>query len=319
MKSSSIYAVLFTFLFLLLTNCSSETDDTDVEVHNKEEQAIGEFTDDWTFKVFPKSPYNNFQNGEFRLWIPENVTDVKAVLVLLAGSNGNALGLAEAEEWQTYAEQEKLALCSVFLSSTSTSSYTQAIGGSGQALIDAIEKIAKKNSVPEIASLPFLFRGYSAGGVFAYNFSTFEPGRTMAFADIRGVGIDETSIRNIAVPGLILSGELEGVDRAQYLRDIVLNKRNDGGLWSFAIEPNAEHFSELKASDSLIRTFFTGVLKQRISDKNSPLEDINAESGWLGNITGTEAFPYAEYPGNTSRANWLIDETFAKAWLEFQK
>jgi len=63
------------------------------------------------------------------------------------------------------------------------------------------------------------------------------------------------------VPGLILFGELEGETRSQYLRDIVLDKRTDKGLWSFAGEPEAEHFSELYTSDSLIRIFFSGVLK----------------------------------------------------------
>ncbi len=33
----------------------------------------------------------------------------------------------------------------------------------------------------------------------------------------------------------------------------------------------------------------------------------------------SEAFSYTEYPGNANRANWLVDETFAKARLEFQQ
>lgn len=318
MKIKLIGMTLFVFFALLFITCSDDTENTETKLDQLEGRSIGEFTDDFTFKVFPKSPYNNIENAEFRLWVPENSSDLRATLVLLAGASGSALGLTELEEWRTYTEQEKLALCGVFLTSNCVPSYTYAIGGSGQALMDAVTQIAEKNNMPEIASLPFLLRGYSAGGVFAHNFSSYQSDRTVAFSDIRGIGIGKSSSRNIEVPGLILSGELEGEDRSQYLRDIVLDKRTDNGLWSFAQEPKAEHFSDLKPSDSLIRTFFFGVLKQRIPDDAGPLKSIKRESGWLGNITGSETYPYSDYPGNASRANWLVDETFAKAWVEFQ-
>jgi|GEM_PF-5228164 len=55
--------------------------------------------------------------------------------------------------------------------------------------MDGVTKIAEKNNVPEIATLPFLLRGYSAGGVFAHNFSTYQPDRSVAFVDIMGIGI----------------------------------------------------------------------------------------------------------------------------------
>ncbi len=127
-KSINWNWTLFAFLPLLLINCSSDSRDGEVEPEQVEDQAIGEFTDDFTFKVFPKSPYNNFEIGEFRLWMPEKNTNTKGILVLLAGSNGSALGLTESEEWRTYAEQENLALCGVFLSSDSFTNYTDAIG-----------------------------------------------------------------------------------------------------------------------------------------------------------------------------------------------
>lgn len=311
---------IFLLLFLCL-GCSEDSLETETEnEEEKEEQPIGEFIDDWTFKVFPESPYNNFDIGEFRVWLPKNSEELKAVLVLLTSSNGSALGLASAEEWQTFAEQENLALCSVNLKSLGGGGiYTAASGGSGQALIDALEKIGGKNNRPQIASLPLLFRGYSAGGVFGYNFSTYRPERSIAFVNIRGGAIEQTSERNKEVPGIILSGALEGDSRNAFLKDIVLNKRDDGGLWSFALEPGAGHFDNLKASDSLARIFFMSVLKKRIPDTAEELKPISPEFGWLGNITGTEAFPYADYPGNKDRANWLVDEVFAKAWLEFQK
>jgi len=298
------------FVFLLLIGCSSEEN---IPRQNPE-QEIGEFLDDWTFRIFPTAPYNNFDVGEFRLWVPKNNTDLKAVLVLLTSANGNALGLSNSAEWQAFAIQENLALCGVNLKG---GGYPNASHGSGLALINAIEKIALKNNITQISSLSFLLRGYSAGGNFSYNFSIFKPEKVVGLISIRG-GQLETTSKNAAVPGLILTGELEGDQRNEILKGIVLDKRNEGGLWSFAVEPNATHFTNLKASDSLARVFFSSILKKRNSENSQELNPILEDSGWLGNNTRTNIYPYADYPGNKTGAFWLTDEDFANTWLEFQ-
>ncbi|NNE75769.1 MAG: hypothetical protein HKN31_01710, partial [Pricia sp.] len=234
------------FLFLLFMGCASDETMPEPE----EEQPIGEFLDDWTFSVFPDPTYSNFEIGQFRLWVPEDPVDLKAVLVLLTSSNGNALGLANSTEWQTYAENERLALCSINFKSLSSGNYAQAGSGSGQALMDAIELIAMANGIPKISDLPFLLRGYSAGGNFSYSFSSFKPEKVVGLVSIRAGQLEMTST-NASVPGLILTGEREGEQRNEFLREIALDKRKVGGLWSFAIEPNATHFTNLKASDDL--------------------------------------------------------------------
>jgi len=310
--------IRFIKIFVVLTlflSCSDNGEVGEVLQEVEKEESIGEFIDDWTFRVFPESPYNNFEVAEFRLWVPENSTDLKAVLILLHSSNSNALGLANSPEWQAFAEKENLALCGVNFKG---GAYATASGGSGQALIDAIEQITTKNTIPEITKLPFLMRGYSAGGNFSYSFSNFKPEKVVGLVSIRGGQLEISSI-NVTVPGVILTGEMEGDQRNAFLRDIALDKRNNGGLWSFAIEPDATHFSELKASDDLARIFFSSVLIQRISADSDQLNIIPVDSGWLGNNTRTDIYPYSDYPGNKTSAFWLVDEDFATAWLEFQQ
>ena len=58
------------FLFVLFIGCSSEETTTEPEPEQEVNEAMGEFIDDWTYRVFPKSPYNNIDVGEFRLWVP---------------------------------------------------------------------------------------------------------------------------------------------------------------------------------------------------------------------------------------------------------
>ncbi|NNE77163.1 MAG: hypothetical protein HKN31_08830, partial [Pricia sp.] len=184
--------------------------------------------------------------------------------------------------------------------------------------MDAIELIAVENGVPQISDLPFLMRGYSAGGNFSYSFSSFKPEKVVGLVSMRG-GQLEATFANAGVPGLILTGEREGEQRNDFLREIALDKRKEGGLWSFAIEPDATHFTNLKASDDLAKIFFSSILKKRVSTDPTQLNPIVDETGWLGNLTATEVYPFADYPGNKIRASWLVDETFANAWLDFQQ
>ena len=308
------------FLFVLFIGCSSEETTTEPEPEQEVNEAMGEFIDDWTYRVFPKSPYNNIDVGEFRLWVPENHTDLKAILVLLTNFNGNSLGLASSAEWQAYAEEERLAICGVNLKSfAGTYFYDDATAGSGQALEDAIKEIATKNGIDEVASLPFLMRGYSGGGVFCYYFSIHNPERSVGFINIRGGSIYHNPANNNDIPGLMLVGQMEDDERIEILQELVLDKRNQGGPWSFAIEPNADHFYSLEESDNLAKTFFTALLKKRISDGTNELISIPEDSGWLGNLTRTNIYPYADYPGNKNSAFWLVDEDFANAWLQFQQ
>jgi len=298
--------ILITLISLFLQACSSsETTPLENEIETN-----GRFIDDWTYDVTPK-PSDNFSIGQFRLWIPNNNTPLKAILVLSHSYNSNGLGLAHSTVWQQYATNNNLALLSVRL----VGDYTDAHSGSGMALISALNTIADKHGLNEIKSLPFLLRGYSAGGVFSYTFSSLMPNRVIAFANIRGGNLPETSNNNVSIPALMLVGELE-TWRIDRIKQIVLSKRSQGGLWSYAIEPNQNHYGNLTFSDEIIRIFFTKTLSKRIGDNS--LNTILESTGWLGKHASIEAFPFNDYPDNKNVASWLIDSEFATMWKNFQ-
>lgn len=164
-----------------LIGCSSD----EIQPEPEPEKPIGEFIDDWTYRIFPEAPYTNFDIAEFRMWVPQENTNLRAVLVLLTCYNGSALGLANSSEWRAYAEKERLAICGVnFKSLENGGNYAQASSGSGRALIDAIDQIATKHAISQISKLPFLMRGYSAGGNFSYSFSSFLPEKVVGLVSI---------------------------------------------------------------------------------------------------------------------------------------
>lgn len=288
--------------------------------------SVGPFLDDWTCSINPGMGAN-FDIGEFRLWVPNvaTVSNLKAVLVLLDHANSNALGMVNDTTWRNYAIANNIALLSVHLENKSptptTYPYSDARNGSGNALIMALEAIAKKNNIATVAALPFLIRGYSAGGMFGYYFSIFKPLRVAAFSDIRGWYITETADDNKTVPALFLMAEQDIVTYVppDNIQQLVIKKRNVGGVWGFALEPEADHYSSLLKSDSLTRQFFSAALTKRIMNGSTELINIPQESGWLGNNASNNAVPYANYTGNKKEASWLIDETVANAWIAYQK
>ena len=52
----------------------------------------------------------NFDKANFRLWIPPGLANVKAVLVLNPGSNGDGRGAVNDTVWQKFATEQSLAL-----------------------------------------------------------------------------------------------------------------------------------------------------------------------------------------------------------------
>jgi poly(3-hydroxybutyrate) depolymerase len=55
-------------------------------------------------------PGRNFDKAEFRLWIPKDIRQVRAIAVLLTGSNGDARSQVDDPVWQAFAVKHSLAL-----------------------------------------------------------------------------------------------------------------------------------------------------------------------------------------------------------------
>lgn len=287
--------------------------------------SVGSFSDNWTCSINPGQGAN-FNVAEFRLWVPDtaDVSKLRAILVLLDGVNSDALPLASSKYWQAYATANNVALMGVHLANIplpTSNPYIDARLGSGDALVLALKAIAEKNNISQIASLPFLLRGYSSGGMFSYYFSLYNPQRTVAFTDIRGWYIGKTSSENAVVPALFLIGEKDTVTTVppDNVQQIVYEKRSHNGLWGYAIEPFASHYSNTGKSDSLTQLFFTSCLNRRTSSGSTTLTILPEIEGWLGNNSSKTYSTYDAYSGNKITASWLIDEPFAKAWVEYQK
>lgn len=327
--SYSKISLLVVLLFCVFS-CHKKKGDPEPEtVQPDTAMTIGTFSGNWTCSVNP-GKQGNFDIAAFSLWLPNyaDVSKIKAILVLAHHYNGSGLGLIYGKEWQDYAKANNVALLGVHLENTNSSNtdhiYYEAEKGSGQALLMALDAIAKKNNIPAISNLPLLFRGYSAGGMFAYHFSVFQPQRVVAFANIRGWAMDETSDVNKEIPALFLIAELDtaevdGVNPLEQMKTIVKKKRKQHGRWGYAIEPGEDHGGDLKKSDEFARLFFTSALNYRLANGSNTLLSIPENSGWLGNNDSLTSSSFNTYPSVKENASWLLDETVSDAWKVYQK
>ena len=116
-------------------------------------------------------PGENFDKAEFRLWHPQDVKNLRAVLVLVPGSNGDGRGQVEDETWRELAKKHDLALLGVRMTDRRheqmfVEAYVDVSKGSGDALLEALNKFADESGHAELANVPLLFWGMSAGGQF---------------------------------------------------------------------------------------------------------------------------------------------------------
>ena len=159
-------------------------------------------------------PGANYEKAEFRFWLPANVTTVRAIVVLVPGSNGDGRPMAADVFWQDFATKQQLALVACRFTDkphdqSFIEDYVNVSRGSGQALLDVIAKFAESSKHPEVTRAPLLLWGMSAGGQFNYEFVAWKPERVAAFIVNKG-GIYYSALLSKAareVPGFLFVGE----------------------------------------------------------------------------------------------------------------
>jgi dienelactone hydrolase len=260
----------------------------------------------------------NYDKAEFRLWLPPGSDNVRALLVLVPGSNGDGRPMAEEAVWQEFAVKHRLAIVACRFTDkpheqSFIEEYVDVSRGSGQALLDALDRFAAKTQHAELGRVPFLMWGMSAGGQFNYEFTAWKPERVAAFVLNKG-GIYYSALvprgaRN--VPGVLFVGGKDLAFRNDTIRGLFAVNRRAGALWALAEEPQAGHIVGKSRDYALM--FFEDVLTARLGEDGS-LRDITAAPAALGNFATKVAEPPAEKPPSEPTA-WLLTERLARAWM----
>jgi poly(3-hydroxybutyrate) depolymerase len=264
------------------------------------------------------APGNNYDKAQFRLWVPRDAGKLRAVLVLVPGSNGDGRSMADDSTWQAFAARNKLAIVACRFTDKPHDQgfieyYVNVSGGSGQALLDGLARLAVRSQHQEIASAPLLFWGMSAGGEFNYEFAAWKPERVVAFVVNKG-GIYYTALTPRAtreVPAMLFIGGRDLESRVNTITGLFAVNRRGGALWALAEEPAAAHVVGRSRDMSII--FFDDVLPLRLGEAAS-LKPLAESAGFLGDFKSKMTRAVADSATPNYPTAWLPTARVARAW-----
>jgi len=265
-------------------------------------------------------PGDNYDKAEFRLWVPPDAGRLRAVLVLNPGSNGDGRGAVDDPVWREFATKQRLALVGTRFTDKPhdqnyIEDYVNVSKGSGQALLDALARLAARCSHPELATAPLLLWGMSAGGQFNYEFVAWKPERVGAFVVNKG-GIYYSALLSRAsrqVPGMLFVGGKDLESRTQTITGLFAVNRRGGALWALAEEPSAAHV--VGRSRELALMFYEDVLPLRLPGSgDGPLQPLAERSGFLGDLQAKTFAPQGDRDAPNRPTAWLPTARVATAW-----
>lgn len=255
-------------------------------------------------------PGANYDKAEFRFWMPPAAAAARAIVVLVPGSNGDGRSMATDAFWQEFATRHSLALVACRFTDKPHEQafiehYVNVSQGSGQALLEAIDRFAERSKHPELTTVPFYMWGMSAGGQFNYEFVVWKPERVAAFVVNKG-GIYYTALAPKAardVPGLLFIGETDLAFRNDTITGLFAVNRRAGARWALTREPGLAHV--VGRSRELGAMLFEEV---------PPLKPLDTPAGFIGDLKAQTFKPAAEAGALSVPTAWLATGRLARGW-----
>jgi autotransporter-associated beta strand protein len=274
----------------------------------------------------PLSPSYRGYVHDTRLWIPNNVTVIKGVIIIGNGALGDQRGRTAETDWQAFARAHDFALMgtSLYICQSANDVNVEV-----PMLLADLAWYATASGHPEVTNLPFVLCGWSGGGQIAYGINTKIPERVIAYIMNKGAyyvpgALSATALKT---PSIGVGGQFDlGVGRTGIIDRFEAN-RPSGGLCALAIEQNTGHVEG--NVDGMFFTFFDHAIRARYPAGATPLSgpvtllDLTESNGWLATeptvssgLSGS-VYPYVDYPGTKTTACWLMDADVATLYRGF--
>ena len=258
------------------------------------------------------------------LFVPRATTPFRSAIVLV--QTGLGARVFDDPEWRDLARQIGSVLVLARFADTrpgdrGTAPADQVVRnaalGGAEGLLLLMQRLATASGRRELADVPFLFWGHSAGASFGTSFAELHPQRTIAFIRYHtqraGLPTDVNAVKGI--PALLIAGGKDNQNRLNDTLEMWRSGRAAGAPWTFVIEPDATHFDEtdIRHSNALTLPWTAAVVRVRLSDGPS-LRTVTDREGWLGSHQTLFARPYSDFAGSLSETSWLPDEAASRGW-----
>jgi len=268
---------------------------------------------------------DNFKVAQFRMWVPEGISQLRGTLVVTLGFNHDGRVMVEDTAWRDVAIRQKMALMTSYWVSvlppggTKTAPhrhYGHVLGGSGTAFWKALNGLSDQLKHPELKQRPIALWGHSAGGQWSYSMACTYPDRVAGFVSIKGGYYHTKPVAGLIahVPGLLIAGGKDEVFRLEAIRRVFEDGRTVNAPWMRVVEPDAGHGVE--KSNDLAIPYLEGVLALRVDDKGL-LKKIRQGDGWVGDLKTHKIFPAQGWKGSKTMSVWCPMREIAQRWQSF--
>jgi len=257
----------------------------------------------------------NFDKAEFRFWYPDAAPPLRALVILVPGSNGDGRAQVDEEFWRAFATRLNVGLVGCRFTDKQHDQmfiehYVDVAKGTGPALLTALAAFATRSGHPEVADAPLLLWGMSAGGEFNYEFVAWKPERVVAFVVNKG-NVYYTALASEAarrVPGLLFTGEQDLEYRIQAVTGLFGINRRAGALWALTQEPGVGH------AVARSRDFAAMLFEDMVAARLPGLKPIDEKLGYIGDPKTGSIQPLGDAKLPTTPTVFLPNARLAKAW-----
>ena len=264
-----------------------------------------------TFATYDYAEMDEGVEKAVRLAIPTDLQTIRGLLVDTNSAGGDTRAHYTVPWLKAFAALHGLA----FVGAKAFNSHP----GSVTVLEHALDRLATESGHPELANVPFVVYGFSAGGGFANRLVNMLPQRVVASAPLSSAMRMDVPPGALDVPVCMFSGDQE--DRLiPLLTETMQAQRPRGAHWAWAMVEGQAH-RELDQA-TLALPFLDHCLRLRYPADADPrrgpvvLKSLPLSSGWLADnstVHGglTKIAPYSDPGASAATTSWLPDEDTA--------
>lgn len=278
----------------------------------------------------------------YRLWVPEGVKQLRAVIVHQHGcGEGACKGAVTAADdlhWQALATKWDAALLGPSYHQPKEGDcrkWCDPRNGSEKTFLRALGDFAKETGHPELEKVPWAFWGHSGGGFWSSLMLTLHPERIAAIWFRSGSAFGAWTKGEIAMPQLadavygvplMYNGGVKEEEDKRHgparVNDRAMFKawREHGAPAGMAPDPRTGH--ECGDSRYLAIAWLDACLAMRLPDRGADvaaLKPLNGQSSIEVDHEKTAAFPAKLLSLVEPRRSWLPNEKFVGPWEEYMQ
>jgi poly(3-hydroxybutyrate) depolymerase len=275
----------------------------------------------------------------YRLWIPDGVKQIRAVIVHQHGCGVGSwkTGLTAADDlhWQALAKKWDAALLGPSYQMGEKDNcrmWCDPRNGSEKTFLRALADFAKESNHPELEKVPWALWGHSGGGFWSSLMLTLHPERIAAIWFRSGSAFGAWTKGEIPMPTLTdavyqvplmfnggLKEETDPKHGPARVNDRAMFKawREHGAPAGIAPDPRTGH--ECGDSRYLAIPWIDACLALRLSGKEAPdvLLPLKKDAGYVAEHKKGGAFPEALLDKVAPASSWLPNPALVPAWEEY--